>query len=184
MTDEVTNSSKWIHRVSQDDDLISVNNPPPRPNRPNRPIRPDHPTHRRFKIKEPEYQPSEEFSRPHKSVIDEQEGRTRSDVGRIRKGVFPALDSSDIGRVTGDWTMSLPGRVFVALVEIGFIVGVIWGGIYLWKHQPHLLILAVIVILLLWGIISEGLRLGEGSLFKQDASWAWFMGYLGYWGFW
>jgi len=161
MVSDNQNNGKWIHRVSQDESLISVSN-----------SESVHRTHRRFKIKQSEFRPAEEYSRPHRSVIDERESRIGTGVGRIRKDILPARNSAEIGRMTGDWTKSVAGRVFFALLRICVLIGAVWAGVYLWQHQPHLLFFAIIIVLLVCGVISAGMELGEASPYRQNATWA------------
>jgi len=161
MVSDNQNNGKWIHRVSQDDDLISLSN-----------SEPVHRTHRRFKIKPPEVKSVDATDHRHESVIAARSERSGTYVGRIRKDTLPLRDSVEIGRMTGDWTKSVPGRVLLALLKIAVLIGLIWGGIYLWQHGPGTLFFGAIIVLLVWGVISAGMELGEASPYKQNATWA------------
>ena len=158
MASENNNTGKWIHRVSQKSAPDKTNTSEPAPWTP-----------KHFNLKTPPDRPDDMIDAEPASAAFHRPDGVYS--GRIRKDPLPSRNSTKVGRMTGDWMLSVPGRVFVVLVKIAFIVGLVWGGIYLWHHDRHLLFFAAIILLLVWGIISAGMQLGERSPFKQDASW-------------
>lgn len=71
----------------------------------------------------------------------------------------------------GDWLTSPAGTVLRWIFKLAFYGGAAWGGFYFWNQGIMPFIFAVMITLLVWGVISAGMELGEKSPFRSDASW-------------
>jgi hypothetical protein len=68
----------------------------------------------------------------------------------------------------GDWLSTPFGSFIRFCVKLLLIAGFIWGGIYFWNLGIIPFAFALIIFLLVWGVISAGMELGEKSPFNMD----------------
>jgi hypothetical protein len=152
-----TRPVKRINRVSQDS---PDTNPPPEAFRPGPPKHFDLIEH----IEELSDQAGAEVKEPLFSDID----FTKPDyINRLedvhRNQILPKE------KYSGDWLSTPFGSFIRFCVKLLLIAGFIWGGIYFWNQGIIAFSFAVIIFLLVYGVISAGMELGEKSPFKQDA---------------
>ncbi|MCX6645951.1 MAG: hypothetical protein NTY09_06305 [bacterium] len=140
-----------------------------------------------------EMNPSPDAFRPgppkHFELIDHIEELTDQTGTEVKEPLFSDIDFTkpdyinrleDVHRnqilpnekYSGDW-LSTPFGTFIRFcVKFLLIAGFIFGGIYFWNQGIIAFCFALIIFLLVYGVISSGMELGENSPYNSDASWA------------
>jgi hypothetical protein len=159
---------KWIHRAPQDaapEETLAELRP--------RPVR-------HFEIKERETKLEDVSGADLRDVPVHHLGSdlTGSSGDRIPSAILPDPASSNSYKYTGDWLQSTAGKVLGFLFLVVLAGGVLSGGTYLWLHNRAMLLFALLILMLLAGVISAGLELGEHSPFRWPGH---FVGWYHWW---
>ena len=123
-----------------------------------------------FKLKrQPVIKPAEHDGQKKEALFSDIDYTKPDYVNRLVKHHRNPINPKE--RYHGDWLTTPFGTVLRWLFKIAFYGGAIWSGIYFWNQGITTFIFAVLIVMLVWGVISSGMELGENSPFLSDASW-------------